>query len=352
MLGAGTGSGMRKNWSRGLVSPVLVGLLSLSACGTTGGDGSGTATNGSTPAASSASASPSPSPSMAQALAADEVAALMTDYDTRNNAASLAADADFNADLWATADTGGLLESDVFSTALAKAQERAPDGKTYTHTDPVGYIPMSPVEQPWLIVRSTFQDSPSLKGYTRSGSSGPWLNDSWVEFEGTLPEPAAPGQASTPTPAQVAAVQKAIADVIAHVETPEVSPFPVVGGLANHHNRLNTFDLSGLDAESMSMTTEPYAGALEDQGTERGSTQIVVAADGSVLAVAGLRNQAVFTAKAGRTIEHGQDFAEASGETGPREELHYGFLFFVLLRIDPSGAVTMMGSTGLNLPVK
>lgn len=343
---------MRKNWSRGLVSPVLVGFLSLSACGTTGGDGSGTATNGSTPAASSASASPSPSPSMAQALAADEVAALMTDYDTRNNAASLAADADFNADLWATADTGGLLESDVFSTALAKAQERAPDGKTYTHTDPVGYIPLSPVEQPWLIVRSTFQDSPSLKGYTRSGSSGPWLNDSWVEFEGTLPEPAAPGQASTPTPAQVAAVQKAIADVIAHVETPEVSPFPVVGGLANHHNRLNTFDLSGLDAESMSMTTEPYAGALEDQGTERGSTQIVVAADGSVLAVAGLRNQAVFTAKAGRTIEHGQDFAEASGETGPREELHYGFLFFVLLRIDPSGAVTMMGSTGLNLPVK
>jgi hypothetical protein len=325
----------------------LAVLFATTACSSSPSPG-----EASGPSGGSASATATSRPSGSPALTTADVTATVADYDARNNAALVAAGRDFDPGAWTGVDGGALLESDVFATRLARAQAEADhQAKTITHENARAYLPDVDPARPWLLVTATSQGTSEVLVLGRTEPSGPWVGLGQSTVEGPLAEAAAPGGDSTADEALTGRVRTALAAVVGHVSSPQEGSVPFVGPASTHHARLDR-ERSGLGAKSFTSTAQFHTGGLAEQGTGGGSTWVVKAADGSALVLSQLRNHVEFSAGPGSTIEHGPDFAEVTGETGPRPSLAYDFLLTVVLRVTASGEATMLGSSLGNLPVR
>ena len=338
----------RRRLGHGILGAGVVLTLALTGCG-----GTTDARGATSPTASGSSSASATGTAVtgAPAVQPADVAAILADYDARNNAAIAAAGQGFDSTAWADADTGAVLESDIIGTQLAKAQEDHGDATlVLTHADPVAYLPLVDAAQPWFLVRAALSDVPRLVSLTRAGAGQPWKVEASVELPSGVADPAAPGADSTVAATDHEQVQKAIASVIRSIDDPATDPGVFVGPLAEHRRHLDT-NASGLGADAFTSTTTPYAGQLTDQGGPGGSTRVVRSADGSVLALASLRNRVVFTREGGM-LEHGPDFAAVTGQSGPQPSLTYDFLVSVVIRLDQAGKVAVVGSSLGNLPVR
>lgn len=316
----------------------IVLSLAVAACGGAGEGVSATA-SGSSESAKGVSSTPTPTPTSSPGLtSASEANALMADYDVRNNAAIAKADL-FDTSGWDKADAGLALAADVMGTKLAQAQNEAPTGDVVTHSDSMAYAPNVAGSPHWVVVAAQRNGKPSVYGFVRDGAAGPWRQESYVITTAAPPAPAEPGAASTPNPEQIKAAEKAAAEVARTVSAGGNGAVALAGEAATMVKRLDS-DRSGLGADSLAISVHPEPSQ---------APRVVIAQDGSVLALTSHRVTATFKAKSGSSLSHGPDFAQVLGEPGDRQELVYDFALFSLLQIDSAGATTMLGSSGGNL---
>jgi hypothetical protein len=255
----------------------------------------------------------------------------MADYDTRNNAA-IAKAASFDASGWSASDTGLALLADEMATKLDQARNQAPDGAPLTHTGAVAHAADVTGAPQWVLVAADRNGTPNIYGFVRTSSSDPWRQESYAT-------PAAAGAAATPSQSQMAAATEAAGQVSSTVAAMGQGPIVLTGEAATMVRRLAS-DKSGLGAESLTITATPDP----EQGL-----RVVVAGDGSTLALVSHRVKATFTASASSPLRHGPDFAAVLGQSGDQQQLVYDFALFSLLKVN-EGDATMLGSSAGNLP--
>lgn len=263
----------------------------------------------------------------------------MADYDTRNNAA-IAKAASFDASGWSASDTGLALLTDEMATKLDQARNQAPDGAPLTHTGAVAHAPDVTGAPQWVLVAADRNGTPNIYGFVRTSSSDPWRQESYATLAAPAPAPAAPGAAATPSQSQMAAATEAAGQVGSTLAAMGQGPIVLTGEAATMVRRLAS-DKSGLGADSLTITATPDP----EQGL-----RVVVAGDGSTLALVSHRVKATFTASASSPLRHGPDFAAVLGQPGDQQQLVYDFAPFSLLKVNEGDAATMLGSSAGNLP--
>lgn len=273
------------------------------------------------------------------ALDRSDLAAMLADYDLRNNAAIVATHGTADPGPWAQADTGIVLEGDRFFTRLHAAQGDQSDPVTSRHTADEVYSPrfasypmyaVVPVDVQW----GDGQPRPRVGVWTKAGAAQPWL----LALSYRRPsELAAPAADPTPTAEQSARAVAAAVQVRQGLHTAQ--PETLVEGT---HELVTLLQSPAPGATSY--TVEFASGGDADQGTSAGSTFIVQLADGSSLAVAGLTFRETITAPEGRVIRYPDAVAEATGLRDWYRSLDLRFGCSVGILVAPDGSWRLHGS--------
>ena len=293
-------------------------VLTLAACSAGGGEPTAPAKS-STTVTTTAPAGPG--------LTVPQAAAMMRDYDARNNPAIAAAGAPrFDERPWARADMGPVLEQDVFITRVRRADppESGESDRAFTsratavvgaarHRSGAVAVVDSPVQQ--QAGTSSAATSPSsdqsprtvLRVMRREGT-GPWKQWGTVDApRGALPAPLPATTDPTPTPAQVRASQTLVPQVVGSLREENGAPFAQARSTRDFLEGL----WPGKPNPSIKRTLqcEPYA--------TRGSSDVadallVLRAQRATLNVVTLRCRVDWLAGEGRAIFFSKGFAQVN----------------------------------------
>lgn len=299
---------------------------------------------------SSASASASPSATEAKpgppAATQGGAAAILDSYNTRNAAASAASD-QFDFSQWETADTGYVLEGDIFGTKRDQARHTlSPDiypieaGNPWTFSgNPVLYAPSG---TNWILVAADDNDGErTLLHFTRESADANWRVAGLADVPAGSPAAAEPGVASTASKEDVAVAVKgaeAILDTFSTSPTrPEVT---FVGDLEESKRRFeDTRWMLGADTWTL---TSRFAGEPSE------AVRVVKTVDGKALAFLTMLFDAEFHSD-GPKLRHDDDYAAVLNEHEPTDKLSYRYAGFVTFTVDAAGTPTMLGSGGTAL---
>lgn len=164
------------------------------------------------------------------ALPTAAAAALLEDYDVRNNAAIAAAAAPrYDPGSWHLADTGPTLLTDLFSTRRARVLKEAAKGTPLISRLVRSFSPALSDYPHWACVahqRTRVAKSVEAKGATtlgcfvRSGQETPWLLETSVSVPiSALPRANAAGRASTSSEGDTVRVQRTLGQLETYWET-------------------------------------------------------------------------------------------------------------------------------------
>lgn len=303
-------------------------VLTLAACSAGGGDPTAPAESSTTVATTTTPAGPG--------LTVSQAAAMMRDYDARNNPAIAAAGAPrFDERPWARADVGPVLEQDVFLTRVSRADppKSAEDDRALTsratavvgaarHRSGTVAVIDSPVQEqagtssasgssttsPSTTSPSGDQAPRTVLRVMRREGTGPWKQWGAVDApRGALPAPLPAATDPTPTPAQVRASQTLVPQVVASLREEKGAPFAQASPTRDFLEGL----WPGKPNPSIKRTLqcEPYA--------TRGSSDVadallVLRAQRATLNVVSLRCRVDWLAGEGRAIFFSKGFAQVN----------------------------------------
>lgn len=297
--------------------------LTLAACSGGGGDPTAPAESSTTGTTTTAPAGPG--------LTVPQAAAMMRDYDARNNPAIEAAGAPrFDEKPWARADVGPALEQDVLNTRVDRADPPKEPEKSGPLTSRVSGVVGAARHRSGevAIVDSPFERDPSsastasstdpsstattkepprtvLRVMRREGGGAWKLWSSVGAPKGALPAPLPPSTDPTPTPAQVRANQTLVPQVIDSLREEQGAPFAKAEPVRDFLDELWP---GGKPVRGMTRTLqcEPYAA--------RGSNDVAdallaVRARSATVSAVTVRCRVDWQAAEGRAIFFGKGFA-------------------------------------------
>lgn len=298
-------------------------VLTLAACSAGGGDPT-------TPAESSTTVATTTTPA-GPGLTVSQAAAMMRDYDARNNPAIAAAGAPrFDERPWAQADVGPVLEQDVFLTRVSRADppESAEDDRALTsratavvgaarHRSGTVAVIDSPVQEQAATSSASGSSTTSPSGeqasrtvlrVMRREGTGPWKQWAAVDApRGALPAPLPATTDPTPTPAQVRASQTLVPQVVGSLREEKGAPFAQASPTRDFLEGL--WPGKPIPSIKRTLQCEPYA--------TRGSSDVadallVLRAQRATLNVVSLRCRVDWLAGEGRAIFFSKGFAQVN----------------------------------------
>ena len=273
----------------------------------------------------------------------DAVAALLKDYDRRNNAAiKVGSNKPYTASGWRNADTAALLEQDRYDTAAARVRKTSSKGFTHDAPD-AAYVPASKGYPLFVITVgdfSTTKDEKStytgLEVLSRGAATAPWLSEVSIGIKrDRVPTALAYGEASTPTSAQVKKARAVAASLTKYYRdgttpgyalTKDVS-FPVREA-RKQQRAAKQFIATGR------VTAAPYG---QDDSSVR-----VVRVKGGVLAVASYDVDIVYTPKPGVQLNFNGLEGKVLGNE-PRSQLTRPGVGYAAWVIPDSGKPELVG---------
>ncbi|WP_444662446.1 hypothetical protein ACT17Q_11080 [Cellulomonas sp. CW35] len=283
-------------------------------------------------------------------LERDELTAALASYDERNNAAIDLASRTHDASGWATADRGIILRSDLHSTRYAEESGEAEAAGTALTTTPDASSLVSPsfTGYPmWFAVTGTMADADEKKPerallvFERDGVLDPWRMSASVEIGDEKVRALAPGAASRPSPAQVAAAQAVSDQVVAYLETGEKGELTVPDRLARLREEIVG---DGVNSR-LERATIRAVGSGDDALDPGEGAPKVAAVEGGVLVTATFSVDHTQAAVGGDATLAFTDeaFARAVGQTGRHRALELREVLAVAVLVPDDGTPTFLG---------
>jgi len=281
----------------------------------------------------------------------EDLTAALADYDERNNAAIDLSSREHDPSGWATADRGVVLRVDHHHTRYAAASKAEKTAGTPVTTTADALVSPSFARYPmWFTVAGRVdaegEDGPVrvLLVYERDGVLDPWRLSASI----TLPAqkrltPRAPGDASTPTGAQVEAAQALTEQIATYLETGEdggvTMPKRVVALREQMVGDPGTTKLAEVTVEAVGSGDDPA-----DPG--EGTPKVAVVEEGALVTATFVVSYTQKSARGDVTLAfNDQAFAEAVGQPGQRSSFDLASVLEVAAVLPDEGAPTFLGAS-------